>query len=301
MHIIIKINKRGGLIFIKITKKLDQYYTKESISLKCLKIVKGLFKEHIDFNNQYILEPSAGTGSFIKSYKQLFKIDNSLIYAYDLEPKYKNIKKDNFLLVDIVNKDFLTVGNPPFGNRAKLAVNFFNKASKISHTIAFIVPIQFQKWSIQRQLNKDFKLIYSEELDPDSFYFEDKIRSIRCCFQIWTKLDLGMPDFRIKEAPKTKHPDFEMYQYNNTKIAEKYFNYDWDFCVPRQGFYDYSELITKKEDCKENVQYIFFKAKNLEVLERLKKLDFEKLSKKNTVVPGFGKADVILEYSKDNN
>ena len=45
MHIIIKINKRGGLIFIEITKKLDQYYTKETVSLECLKF-KNLLKTY---------------------------------------------------------------------------------------------------------------------------------------------------------------------------------------------------------------------------------------------------------------
>ncbi len=301
MHIIIKINKRGGLIFIEITKKLDQYYTKETVSLECLKILKNLLEKHIDFKNQYILEPSAGTGSFIKSYKELFNIPNNFIYAYDIDPKYENIKKCDFLPLDIDNKNFLTIGNPPFGSRSKLAITFFNKCAEISHTIAFIVPLQFQKWSVQKQLNKELKLIYSENLKPDSFYFENKTFKVGCCFQIWTKLEVPINDMRIKEPPKTKHSDFEMYQYNNTEEAKKYFDYDWDFCVPRQGFYDYKTLITKKEDCKSNVQYIFFKAKNKKILEKLKKLDFETLSKKNTIIPGFGKADVVEEYEEGGN
>jgi hypothetical protein len=28
------------------------------------------------------------------------------------------------------------------------------------------------------------------------------------------------------------------------------------------------------------------------------KIDFEKLSKSNTTIPGFGKADVIMEYKR---
>lgn len=43
-------------------------------------------------------------------------------------------------------------------------------------------------------------------------------------------------------------------------------------------------------------QWIFFKAKNKEILEKLKQLDFTKLSKKNIGIPGFGKADVVQEF-----
>ena len=43
-------------------------------------------------------------------------------------------------------------------------------------------------------------------------------------------------------------------------------------------------------------QWIFFKAKDKETLEKLKSIDFEKLSKKNIGIPGFGKADVVQEF-----
>ena len=43
-------------------------------------------------------------------------------------------------------------------------------------------------------------------------------------------------------------------------------------------------------------QWIFFKAHSQEALKRLCQIDYDKLSKKNTSIPGFGKADVIVEY-----
>lgn len=43
---------------------------------------------------------------------------------------------------------------------------------------------------------------------------------------------------------------------------------------------------------------MFIKAKDEIILERLLKIDFEKLSKKNTTIPGFGKADLVKEYKE---
>lgn len=64
----------------------------------------------------------------------------------------------------------------------------------------------------------------------------------------------------------------------------------------RQGFYDYHQKIEKVEELFKNRQYIFFKSKNEIVKKRLLKLDFSKLAQKNTIIPGFGKHDIIMAY-----
>lgn len=121
--------------------------------------------------------------------------------------------------------NLIAIGNPPFGKRSKLAIEFFNHCAKFCHTIAFIVPVQFQKYGVQSHLDKDFHLIYEELLNPTSFENNGKDLTVRCCFQIWTKKK-GWTDLRIKEAPATSHPDFEMFLYNNTPETRKYFDYD---------------------------------------------------------------------------
>ena len=162
------------------------------------------------------------------------------------------------------------------------------------------MPLQFEKWSVQKNLNKDFKLIFTQILDPNSFIFGGKDCYIRCCFQIWTRLPSKI-DLRLKQAPPTTHRDFQMWQYNNTIGARKYFNqkeYKWGFAVVRQGFYDYKHLILQEDDLNPKIQYIFFKAFDDKTKLNLKSLDFEKLSRKNTTIPGFGKADVVAEYKR---
>jgi hypothetical protein len=241
-----------------------------------------------------IIEPSAGNGSFSSQIKNCI--------AYDIVPEAEHIIKQDFFKLEI-NKDkynkILVLGNPPFGKRANLAVNFFNHAGIFATTIAFIVPLQFRKWSVQNKLNNKFHLLSDTNLPSESFIFNDKEISINCCFQIWTNQNISN-NLRLKQKPILNHPDFEMWQYNNTKQALKYFDkqkYQWDFAVPRQGYYDYSLRVKEEKELNPKIQWIFFKAKNEEVLNRLLNLDFTKLSKNNTIIPGFGKADVIKEYS----
>ena len=276
--------------------ELDQFYTKDEVALKLCEVVKAKLKDKI--KDYTFLEPSAGGGAFVRAINQSF--ENNEIIALDLDPKAQNIKQCDFLTYDINTPKIFTIGNPPFGKRADLAIRFFNHASIFSDYIAFIVPLQFEKWSVQKNLNKAFSLIYSQVLKPNSFILNSKDYAVRCCFQIWTRLKTNI-DLRLKQAPATTHKDFEMWQYNNTIEARKYFDkakYAWDFAVVRQGFYDYKHFIIKEKELNPKIQYIFFKANNDKAMMNLKSLDFEMLSKKNTIVPGFGKADVVAMYKR---
>ena len=93
-----------------------------------------------------------------------------------------------------------------------------------------------------------------------------------------------------------------MYLYNITnKAVIKYFDkdkYGWDFAVPRQGYQNYNRRETDVSNIEKNKQWIFFKCKNKEILDRLWNLDFNEISKLNTSTPGFGKADIIDYYNK---
>ena len=286
-----------------IKKDLDQFYTKPEVAKKCYSIVVGILQ---DINKIQFIEPAAGTGSFFELFPnkqiQYNKNKYKTRLGFDIDPKTNEIKKKDFLTEDINTHTLLPkhkviiVGNPPFGNRSKIAIKFFNRSTEYADTVAFIVPLQFKKWSVHSKLNKEFKLIKEISLDKNSFIFNNKEYGVRCVFQIWTKLPLNYKNLRILTKPQITHIDFEIWQYNNTPGALKYFDYGWDFAVVRQGYYDYTELITCKEKLNTKRQWIFFKAKNNTILQRLKHLDFTQLSKNNTTIPGFGKADVVKEY-----
>lgn len=283
-------------------KELNQFYTKDEIALQCLNLALETLSKLNSLDNALFLETSAGAGAFIRALKQK-NISNFL--AYDIDPKADYIKKKNFLNDDFSflknHQNIITIGNPPYAKKAKVAIEFINKAFEYSNTICFILPVQFNKFSAQKQINSKAKLIFNQLLPNNSFTFKDKEYSIRTAFQIWTLNDYATKDFRIKQAPPTTHKDFEIWQYNCTKEALKYFDkelYQWNFAVTRQGFNDYSKIIENPQDLNQKKQYAFFKAKNNKILNRLKKLNFSKIAQKNSIIYGYGKADIIEEYTK---
>ena len=84
----------------------------------------------------------------------------------------------------------------------------------------------------------------------------------------------------------------------HTPGALKVFDHDFDFAVPRQGYQDYSRRETSADRCERTKQWILFKAGTAAVLDRLLGMDFAALSQNNTITPGFGKADVVKEYTR---
>ena len=259
----------------------DAYFTKPSTSAYCVEVLDSL----IGCNHSY-LEPSAGNGSFLNP---LYGRD---VLSCDICPQSPIIIQQDYLTSDLTAN--VVIGNPPFGKRSQLAIDFINKSAKFANYIAFILPVQFRKYLTQNKLDPTLKLIHDELLHPDSFIFEGEPYSVRCCFQIWTTLPTDT-DLRIKARPKTTHPHFQMWLYNNVPEAVKVFDNEFDFAVPRQGYQDYT-LRACLDECVLNKQWMLFKASNEEVLHRLLNLDFQKLSLLNTSTPGFGKADVVSEY-----
>jgi hypothetical protein len=122
--------------------------------------------------------------------------------------------------------------------------------------------------------------------------------------QIWVanvpKFD-NFENIRLREPLDNRHPHFKTWTYNNTKGTYKYFDkqkYKWDFAVVRQGYYDYSELITDPKLLKTNRQYLFVKIKNPIAKKIFKLLDFTELSNSNTSVKGFSNTDLVAKYTE---
>lgn len=296
------LNKLEKDLFIKSNEKLDKYYTKKSVANFCYSQFKKLLLEsNKNLNDLLFIEPSAGSGVFLES------IEEAKV-GFDIAPTTSQIIKNDFLnenLLELLNeeelkKQLVFIGNPPFGTKSKLAIEFINKSLEYSNVVGFIVPVQFRKWSVQSRVNKNARLLLDIDLQENAFEFMGKDYKVRCCFQVWAldSLTTQYSDLRIAGKPDTTHPDFEMYQYNRTEEAKKFFDYEWDFAVPRQGYSDYSIKYFDKADCNKKQQWIFFKARNKRILKKLMNIDFSKLSLKNITTPGFGKADVIEEYIK---
>lgn len=174
---------------------LDQYYTRPDVAAHFY----GVFQEHFRPHLFQLVEPSAGTGSFL----QLLP-EGSL--GYDVDPKYPGIQTADFLTVRIASdRKIAVIGNPPFGKNASKAVRFFNHAARQSSVIAFILPRTFRKASIVNRLDPAFHLLREEVVPDDAFLFRSKPYNVPAIFQIWERR--GSP--RTPWPQETRHPDFE--------------------------------------------------------------------------------------------
>lgn len=278
---------------------LDQIYTKPAVAERCFDFLLETLGGLHDLRGDSLLfvEPSAGEGSFLDLMPAGRRI------GIDIDPQAPGIVRSDFLTWDFGKeiddpRHTVAVGNPPFGHRSRLAIQFFNRAAEMANTIAFVVPVQFRKYSVHKNLRSGFRWIATMSLPSPAFYtrLEPDYR-LNAEFQVWTReQNHGFEDMRLLSPPAIRHADFEMWQYNNTPEALKVFEHDFDFAVPRQGYQDYTRRETSPERCERTKQWILFKAGTPAVLDRLLGMDFAALSRNNTITPGFGKADVVREY-----
>ena len=285
------------------TKNLDKFYTQPQVAEQCYNFLVKLYPQ---VANKKFLEPSAGSGNFLNY------LSNYI--ALDIKPEDDRILTQDFLTWETAENNLITIGNPPFGSRSKLAISFFNYAAKFSDIIAFIVPVSFMKWSVQKDLSKDFSLVDYYYLPEESFTADGKPYSIRTVFQIWAKnkseYDISI-NKRLQKQPPIKHEDFEIWQYNATPEAVKAVDEDWEIATYRQGYHDYNQIFTRKDYSyiKEKMtgtkkqQFFFIKPLNEIARNIIKTMDFNALAARNTATPGFGKGDFVSYYIelKNNN
>ena len=161
---------------------LDKYYTDVKLSKYCIEKTKEIVGES---NITEYLEPSAGNGSFS------LQIPNCI--AYDLEPEHESIIKQDYLELNLpYKKGRVVIGNPPFGDRMKLAKDFFKKSVALSDYICFILPIS--------QLNNsqslfEFDLIYSEDLGTKMY----SNVNLHCCFNIYKRPNKGLNNRNVSK------------------------------------------------------------------------------------------------------
>lgn len=170
---------------------LDRFYTSPEIVQQCLTL--------LDFSKyDCIIEPSAGTGNFVKQFPLNIKS-----FSYDISPEDENIEKVDWFKVDknIFNNyhSILVCGNPPFGQQNTLAIEFFNESAKFCNTIAFILPLSFKKDSIQNRLDLNFHLVNELILNNCEFLLKDEEAiKVPCVFQVWQRQKTERKKHRLK-------------------------------------------------------------------------------------------------------
>lgn len=165
--------------------KLDQFFTKDEIAKSCIKDFLDFLKnQNEDLDEILFIEPSAGSGNFYFNLPVKHKI------GIDIYPLHKEIKKKDFLMfTPKTNKKIAVIGNPPFGHRGWMALNFIQHASTFADYVGFILPMAFDsngRGSPKFRVN--MKFIKTEILSPKSFIDKtEKEKKINTVWQIWKK------------------------------------------------------------------------------------------------------------------
>lgn len=149
------------------------------------------------------VEPSAGGGAISKRFDE--------ITSYDILPEAPGIIKKNWFDVDMLPESCCVVGNPPFGDRSKLAIEFINHAFKIgADEVIFILPNTFKKHTIQSKITKRAFLSKTIDLPSSVFEYEGKPYHVPCCLQVWQR------DMREgKEIPINDYFEFSMCEFSD--------------------------------------------------------------------------------------
>jgi len=187
---------------------IDKYYTKDTTVNFCI----NLIKQYIQIEqNDLIIEPSAGNGSFILGIKTL----SSNFLFYDLEPEHDEIIQKDYLLSEneFKSNKIHIIGNPPFGRQSSLAIKFIKKSCLFCDTISFILPKSFKKDSLKKTFPLNFHLIFEIDLPDKSFLVDGIEHDVPCIFQIWEQKIYNRNTIEKLEplhftfVDKTKNPD----------------------------------------------------------------------------------------------
>lgn len=256
------------------------YFTSDLLAQKCINHLNSLRPlNHFDF----IIEPSAGAGAF---YKYL----PAKSIAIDIEPRNLGILRANFLQYKCGFTGIgLIIGNPPFGVRGKIALEFLNKAMSIANIIAFILPRSFKKPDYFKKINKFFHLVDSFDCN-DFIDLNGNKKSINCVFQIWEKREYE----RIDVIRDMEHKDLELRNISVSRISveklEKYKNY-YDFAIKQVG----EDLSVRLPSEIKSSSWWLIKVVNK---EKFQKIDLSFVKNSNSIIQSISKKDIIEAYKK---
>lgn len=182
-------------------------------------------------------------------------------------------------------RNLIAIGNPPFGRNASLAIRFFNHAASAATVIAFIVPLTFQKVSVQNRLDLRFHLLAETPVPKDSFIFEGKRKHVPATFQIWVRRLVR----RQKIILPTTHADFQF-----LKPAEAHKAH---FALQRVGAA--AGEVHHDLGAKSSAHYFLRAKPGIEDLEAvMRTLDFETLAKRTSGKPSLAKTEVVEFYTQ---
>ena len=266
----------GNLMKINAGNILDQYFTDEKLAINLFEKAKSIIGKYEEDISIYTwIEPSAGNGVFY----DLFPHDKRI--GIDISPQRDDILKSDYLFYQLPKGKSIVMGNPPFGHRGVMALNFINHSQQADY-VCFILPMFFEskgKGSVKYRV-RNFNLIHSERLPNNSFYIPHKEKKVdvKCVFQVWSKNHkLDKPEFSWYNNKK-QEPFSDIIRLYTVSLAKKrecgkrwIFDEKADYYIS-STFHDNVSVV----DSFDKVKYksgiaIVFTTDNEEIKEKLKR------------------------------
>lgn len=261
----------------------EQIYTAPRLAARCMERVR----DRVDLASfDVIVEPCAGAGAFF----DLLPADRRV--GIDIDPRSPGIERADFRTWEPPSAcgPILTVGNPPFGQRGALAVEFLNRACGFSEVVAFILPRSFQKYTFQDRVHPSFHLVDAMECDEFVDTDGQPVR-VNAVFQIWEKR--ATP--RLADRPPAAHPDFDMCHRHLSRTTPEdlaRIRQEFAFSIPQVG----SSFSPRDPQKSTRGSHWFIKPNAPGVRERFEQLDFSFLDGMNTAHRSLSKRDIVRAY-----
>jgi hypothetical protein len=268
---------------VKRTVHREQFFTDRDLARRCIEFTDGLVPLA---GYAVIVEPSAGDGSFFDELPADRRI------GLDIEPRHDDVAAADFLTWEppATTGRILTIGNPPFGQRAALAVAFLAAACAFSDVVAFILPRSFNKYTFQNRVPRTFHLLGS--FDCGDFRGHDgSEQSVKTVFQVWEK----RPYERDPVLPAATHQDFSMCHRHLSRVSAgelAILRTSYAFTVPQVG----GNFAPREPATVTRGSHWFIKPHAPDVRERFERLDFAFLDHMNTAHKSLSKRDIVAAY-----
>ena len=169
----------------------DQFFTKPAVAKYCIaQLQKTAANLGVDLSNYYFVEPAAGDGCFFHNLPRKRRIGIDIDAAV--------AQKSGVVCADYLSwrpnnskQRYVVVGNPPFGLRGHLALQFINHSAAFADITAFILPQLFYsdgKGAPSKRVC-GYQLAHSEPLSANSFQYPNgDAVNVSTVFQVWTQV-----------------------------------------------------------------------------------------------------------------
>lgn len=261
----------------------EQYFSSTDLAARCV----AFADEHLGLDKfGLIVEPSAGTGAFFDF------LPHSVRLGIDIESTRPDVEEADFLAwtPPEASGPILTIGNPPFGARAALAIAFLDRACSFSDAVAFVLPRSFNKYTFQDRVHPYFHLAASMNCD-DGFLKDGRDVFVRTTFQIWTR----QPSRRVSQRPPASHPHFAMRHSHLSRTSPEVLaeiRRSYPFSIPQVG-----AVFTPRDSTSVERGSHWFIRPNVEgVRDRFERMDFSFLAGMNTAHMSLSKRDIVSAY-----